>query len=186
MNNIAAVGISGRESTLGVNCGQALRRLAVAGGVAFLCLLGAASAASAAPLYSQVTGSPFATGTNPYSIAFSPTGDLLATANSADDTVSVFTVDAGTGLPTAVSGSPIAAGSGNAPISVAFSPTGDLLATANSNGNTVSVFAVSATGGLTVAVGTALRSGRDVRPHRLRAAPRADPSVRNYRTGLLP
>ncbi len=38
----------------------------------------------------------------------------------------------------------------------------------------------------TVAVGTALRSGRDLRPHRPRAAPRADPSVRDYRTGLLP
>ncbi|MGB0091310.1 MAG: tyrosine-type recombinase/integrase, partial [Solirubrobacteraceae bacterium] len=37
-----------------------------------------------------------------------------------------------------------------------------------------------------VAVGTALRSGRDLRPHRPRAAPRADPSVRDYRTGLLP
>ncbi|MGB0096505.1 MAG: site-specific integrase, partial [Solirubrobacteraceae bacterium] len=32
-----------------------------------------------------------------------------------------------------------------------------------------------------VAVGTALRSGRDLRPHRPRAAPRADPSVRDYR-----
>jgi hypothetical protein len=29
-------------------------------------------------------------------------------------------------------------------------------------------------------------SGWDMRPHRLRAAPRADPSVRDYRTGLLP
>ncbi len=41
-------------------------------------------------------------------------------------------------------------------------------------------------GELRVAVGTALRSGRDLRPHRPRAAPRADPSVRDYRTGLLP
>jgi 6-phosphogluconolactonase len=174
MNNIAAVGISGRESTLGVNCGQALRRLAVAGGVAFLCLLGAASAASAAPLYSQVTGSPFATGTNPYSIAFSLTGGLLATANSADDTVSVFTVDAGTGLPTAVSGSPIAAGSGNAPISVAFSPTGDLLATANSNGNTVSVFAVSATGGLTAVSGSPVTTGSGSDPVSVAFSPTGD------------
>jgi hypothetical protein len=37
-----------------------------------------------------------------------------------------------------------------------------------------------------VAVGTALRSGRDDLSTPPRAAPRADPSVRDYRTGLLP
>ena len=78
----------------------------------------------------QVTGSPFATGRDPESVAFSPGGGLLATANVGDSTVSVFSVGSG-GALTAVTGSPFATGSG--PVSVAFSPGGGLLATANAS-----------------------------------------------------
>ncbi len=95
-----------------------------------------------------VSGSPFATGAFPYSVAFSPSGGLLATANADDSTVSVFSVASDGGL-TQVSGSPFATGS--APVSVAFSPSGGLLATANAGDNTVSVFSVASDGALTPA-----------------------------------
>ena len=68
-------------------------------------LVGAASAVAAPPAFTQVAGSPFATGRNPVSVAFSPSGGLLATANQHDNTVSVFSVgsgggaDRGRGLP---------------------------------------------------------------------------------------
>jgi hypothetical protein len=82
-------------------------------------------------------GSPTSTGRNPISVAFSPVGGLLATANVGGNTVSVFAVSAG-GVLTPV-GSPISTGSG--PRSVAFSPVGGLFATANLSDSTVSVFA---------------------------------------------
>ena len=91
-----------------------------------------------------VPGSPFATGSQPGSVAFSPGGGLLATANSNDNTVSVFSVDQATGALTQVSGSPFA--TGGIPSSVAFSPGGRLLATANEDG-TISVFFTGSTGG---------------------------------------
>ena len=50
-----------------------------------------------------VTGSPFATGNDPVSVAFSPDGGLLATANDFASTVSVFSV----APPTASIGAPI-------------------------------------------------------------------------------
>jgi DNA-binding beta-propeller fold protein YncE len=92
------------------------------------------------PPLSQVTGSPFATGrvpesvafspdgkllatANPLSVAFSPGGGLLAVANPDDGTLSVFSIDptASTAL-TPISGSPFAVG--KFPDSVAFSPSG--------------------------------------------------------------
>jgi len=97
------------------------------------------SSALAAPAFTQVTGSPFATGRSPASVAFSPSGGLLA-ANQPDESVSVFSVNPSTGALTQVTGSPFA--TGLAPVSVAFSPSGGLLATANVFGNSVSVFSV--------------------------------------------
>ena len=66
------------------------------------------------------------------SVAFSPDGSLLATANTGGN-VSVFSVGAG-GALTPVAGSPFPTGNriaGSEPFSVAFSPDGSLLATAN-------------------------------------------------------
>ena len=54
--------------------------------VAVVCLVWAgllvgAAGALAQPAFTQVAGSPFATGRDPVSVAFSPSGELLATAN---------------------------------------------------------------------------------------------------------
>lgn len=92
----------------------------------------------------QVAGSPFTTGSNPASVAFSPSGELLATADSRDNTVSVFTVDSDGALE-AVPGSPLR--TGGYPLSVAFGRSGGLVATANNRDSTVSVFSVDPTTG---------------------------------------
>jgi hypothetical protein len=76
------------------------------------------------------------------SVAFSPTGGLLATANGGNDTVSVFSVNATTGALT--SPGSFSTGSGTGPRSVAFSPTGGLLATANLGNDTLSLLSVAA------------------------------------------
>ena len=109
-----------------------------------------------------VAGSPFsAPGARPWSVAFSPGGGLLATANYNGNNVSVFSVGAG-GALTPVAGSPFPAdgGGSDSPLSVAFSPDGSLLATANSvAGVGVSLFAVAAGGVLTPVVGSPFSTG---------------------------
>jgi hypothetical protein len=55
-----------------------LRRIWLALGLACVVI---ASPALAAPAFASVVGSPFATGSAPFSVAFSPSGGLLATAN---------------------------------------------------------------------------------------------------------
>ena len=90
------------------------------------------------------------TGAQPYSVAFSPNGGLLATANNGAGTVSVFSVAAG-GALTSV-GPAVSVGAN--PVSVAFSPSGGLLATASQSAGTVSVFSVTAAGALTPASGS--------------------------------
>jgi uncharacterized repeat protein (TIGR01451 family) len=104
-----------------------------------------------------VAGSPFSThgpsggGGLPYSVAFSPGGGLLATANSDEGDVSVFQV-AADGRLSPAGGSPFSTtrphGSNAGPNAVAFSPDGTLLATANPNDDSVSVFEVEADGRL--------------------------------------
>jgi len=116
--------------------------------------------APSALAFGQVLGSPFASGLGPFSVAFSPDGGLLATANGNGPGVSVFAVNQTTGTLTAVAGSPFT--TGPEPFSVAFSPVGGLLATANYGDSTVSVFAVNqTTGALTAVSGSPFTTGAD-------------------------
>lgn len=137
-----------------------LERLAIAVLVSGACLLVSATGASAAsPTFSQVSGSPFAFGETPFSVAFSPGGGLLATANYDTNTVSVFSVGGGGSL-TQVAGSPFSTGQYSGPRSAVFSPDGRLLATANL-GNSVSVFSVASDGTLTEVPGSPFQSGNE-------------------------
>ena len=105
--------------------------------------------ASAAPSLKLVPGSPFGTGaagTSPYSAAFHPSGNLLATpnngGNSVGSSVSLFSVQSSGGL--APLGSPLSTGPGTPnTVSVAFSSDGRLLAAANYGSTSVAVFSLS-------------------------------------------
>ena len=69
-------------------------------------------------LGAAVAGSPFATGTNPYSVSVDPTDHFVYVANDQSANVSEFTLDSSTGALTPVPGSPIA--SGSAPVFIAI------------------------------------------------------------------
>ncbi len=64
---------------------------------------------SAGGALTPVAGSPFPTGDTPESVAFSPSGGLLATADFYGNTVSVFSVS-GAGALSPVPGSPFTTG----------------------------------------------------------------------------
>ena len=79
----------------------------------------------------QVSGSPFATGTGPQGIAADPAGKFLYVANygaGGGNTVSAYMINASSGALTQVSGSPFTIGSsGSGPIALAVDPTGKFL-----------------------------------------------------------
>jgi len=137
---------------------------AALGVAASLMAVGAAPALAGTGVFTQVAGSPFATGAVPPSVAFSPSvsGNLFAAvANSGDNTVSVYSVNQSTGVFTQVAGSPFA--TGTSPYSVAFSPSvsGNLFAAvANPNSKNVSVYAVNqSTGVFTQVAGSPFATG---------------------------
>jgi outer membrane protein OmpA-like peptidoglycan-associated protein/WD40 repeat protein len=122
-----------------------------------------------------VSGSPFATGnaagSQTTSVAFSPNGKFLATADDGDDTITVFSV-ASDGVLTQVTGSPFGTGSGasDGPYSIAFSPSGDLLAVSFEDGSAVGVYSVSSAGALTQ-VGSPISTGTGSQPFNLAFSP---------------
>ena len=63
-----------------------------------------------AALGTPVTGSPFSTGNNPYSVRVDPSAKFAYVANDGSGTVSAFTFNSSTGVLTAVAGSPFTAG----------------------------------------------------------------------------
>ena len=151
-------GIGGRVLALLTAAGRLAGQSAVGSVVAVCCLVSAAGA-SATPVFRQASGSPFSSGAGVFTVAFSPSGGLLAAANFGANTVSVFTVNQTTGGLT-LSGSPYSVGSG--PESAIFSPSGGLLAVGNTNSNSVSMFAVDqATGALTEVSGSPFSTGAD-------------------------
>ena len=95
-------------------------------------------------------GPPTPSAGHPCSLAFSPDGTLLATADGDGDSVSVFTVSPGGGL-TAAGSTPLGDATDPYAAAVAFSPDGSLLAVTHRDGasGSLSTFTVSASGVLT-------------------------------------
>src|SRR6266849_4011020 len=124
---------------------------------------------------SPVTGSPFAAGSFPFSVAVDPTGKFAYVANACGVTctvsgnVSAYTIDSTTGALSPVPGSPFAAGS--TPIAVAVDPSGKFAYVANANSTNVSAYTINnTTGALSPVPGSPFAAG---------AAPRSvavDPS----------
>jgi 6-phosphogluconolactonase len=108
---------------------------------------------AATGVFTAVAGSPFATGTSVFFITVDPSGKFLYVANvnmALGSTISAFTINPGTGLLTAVAGSPFATGSN--PLSLAIDPSGRFLYVAtygplNYGSGGVSAYAIDATSG---------------------------------------
>jgi DNA-binding beta-propeller fold protein YncE len=103
-----------------------------------------------------VTGSPFAAGTNPFSVAVDPTAKFVYVVNEVSNNVSAFSIGAD-GALTPVTGSPFAAGT--EPFSVAVDPTGKFAYVANGISNNVSAFSIGADGALTPVSGSPFAAG---------------------------
>ncbi len=100
---------------------------------------------------------PFATTTNPTSVTVNPAGTFAYVANSGDDSVSAYSINATTGVLTAV-GSPVAAGV--FPRSVAVNPAGTFVYVANNGSNSVSAYSINTiTGALTAVTGSPFQAG---------------------------
>ena len=117
----------------------------------------------------QVKGSPFAAGPEPWGVAVDPTGKFAYVTNvtdggklayvtnitspSSSGSVSAYAINARSGALTQVPGSPFAA-SGNYPWDVAIDPSGKFAYVTNSVSNNVSMYSIDdATGALTL-IGT--------------------------------
>jgi 6-phosphogluconolactonase (cycloisomerase 2 family) len=107
--------------------------------------VGAAGAQAAAPVLTPVAGSPFDVGGLAGPVSFSPSGQLLASANDIDGTVSMMTVGPG-GALSPVPGSPFEA---DEPLDVTFSPSGGLLAIPEPEASSVAMLSVAGDGSLT-------------------------------------
>jgi hypothetical protein len=97
-----------------------------------------------------VSGSPFTVGSQPTSVSFSPSGNLLAV--TAAGKLYMFAVGA-SGTLTPVAGSPFSLSASQ----VAFSPAGGLLATVEVNTG-VTMYSVSSSGGLTKVTGSPFKA----------------------------
>jgi 6-phosphogluconolactonase len=105
-----------------------------------------------------VTGSPFAAGNTPVSVAVDLPGRFVYVANLGDNTVSAYSINSSTGALRAVAGSPFAAG--DKPFSVAIDPAGRFAYVANQRGN-VSAYAInSSTGALSAVSGSPFAAGK--------------------------
>jgi DNA-binding beta-propeller fold protein YncE len=120
-------------------------------------LLVPSSALAATPAFTQVADSPLSTTpAQPDSVAFSPSGGLLAAVNLTNG-VEMFSVNSSTGAVKQVPGSPF---DGPGAFEVAFSPAGGLLATANGSDDSVSMYSVnSSTGALSQVAGSPFHVG---------------------------
>jgi DNA-binding beta-propeller fold protein YncE len=107
-----------------------------------------------------VSGSPFAAGTDPYSLALDRLGNFLYAANQGSNNVSAFSINGSTGVLTPVNGSPFAAGTG--PDSIRVDGTGEFIYVVNGGSNNVSAYAINgATGALTPISGAPFAAGSE-------------------------
>jgi 6-phosphogluconolactonase (cycloisomerase 2 family) len=93
-----------------------------------------------------VSGSPFATGSGPSSLAFDSSGSFVYIANNTDATISAYSLDKTTGVLSEQTGSPytISGGQASPRQMVSF---GNFLYVADSGINSIDVFAIAATTG---------------------------------------
>jgi YVTN family beta-propeller protein len=115
-----------------------------------------------------VSGSPFATGSQPDSAAVDPTGHFVYVANSLSNNVSAYKIDPSTGALAAVFGSPFAAGT--SPHFVTVDPTGQFVYVANLTSSNISAYTINPfNGALTPVTNSPFIAG--LSPHALTVDP---------------
>lgn len=82
---------------------------------------------------SEVSGSPYTTGTGPYSVVVDPSNAYVYVANRSDGNISAFSFVPTTGKLTAISGSPFT--TGGTPVDMSFDKTKTYLVVAATGGN---------------------------------------------------
>lgn len=103
-----------------------------------------------------VTATPPKTGLNPLAMVMDSNGKFAFVANQGSNSISVFTVDGGTGLLTEVTGSPFSTAAGPSGLAI----TGNTLFVANQGAGTVSVYTFDQTSGsLTQVSGSPFAAG---------------------------
>ncbi|HOO70692.1 MAG TPA: beta-propeller fold lactonase family protein [Spirochaetota bacterium] len=70
----------------------------------------------------EISGSPYEPGSQPYGVAVDPSGSFLYTANYGSNDISGFSIDRETGALTAIDGSPFSAGTGPGSIEIVQIP----------------------------------------------------------------
>ena len=88
-------------------------------------------------------------GTNPYGLAIDPSGTHLYTANTQDNSIGEYTIDATDGSLTQVLGSPIGQ-TFAAPVALLVDPSGKYLYVANEGSSNLSAYGIGSDGGLTL------------------------------------
>jgi 6-phosphogluconolactonase (cycloisomerase 2 family) len=104
-SQVLSLGTTSSDNALAIDSNSAflyIARSGTNGGLAVY-TIGAAGALQ------QITGSPFATGAQPFSVVLDTTGKYVYVANRSDGTISAFSIGTGSAL-TALSGSPYASG----------------------------------------------------------------------------
>ena len=87
-------------------------------------------------------------GDEPGGIRVTPDGNFVVVVNQASNSVSVFSLNSGTGALTEVSGSPFA--TGNLPNPVAIDPSGKFVFVGNTGAGSLSAYTIDSAGGLTL------------------------------------
>jgi 6-phosphogluconolactonase len=115
-------------------------------------------------------GSPSSTGgTSPQAIGVTPDGKFVIVANQGTSNVSVFSLDASTGVLAAVPGSPFA--SGSAPGPVAIDPSGKFVFVGDTGGNSLPAYTINSAGSLTPVTGTPIPLGDNAQPSSIAVDP---------------
>ena len=103
-----------------------------------------------------LTATPPKTGLNPLAMVMDSKAKFVFVANQGSNSISVFSVDGGTGLLTEITGSPFATAAGPSGLAI----TGSTLFVANQGAGTVSVYTVDqASGNLAQAAGSPVAAG---------------------------
>jgi 6-phosphogluconolactonase len=108
-------------------------------------------------------------GDEPGGIRVTPDGKFVVVVNQATNSVSVFSLNSGTGALTEVSGSPFA--TGNLPNPVAIDPSGKFVFVGNTGGNSLSAYTIDLSGTLTPVTGTPIQLAANSQPSSIAVDP---------------